>query len=393
MNTVCRSGYHLARWFCPGTDARGRSILCAGYNRMRGEHSAASRWRCCLLMKMLAWQEEEYCSSEEEEEEEEEEELIISETFRSSYELETFIGHGTPGHARPSVSTSSGPLIPAGHPVSYHTRTLCHPSFEAYYNAVATLQNRETQQMQIQRERGFFINSAEYFYTDPLLPPGHRVYNCLSPASNNVFENFGLVTPPPIMSSGIFVTSSQSSSSVSRSPGTPQVWTPESCAFQQVCTPGSGRSLPVLTAVNESLCNSGTGRSLPEPGCSAEWGRSFPEWECSVDSGKNLPESLFSIESGRSLSQSVCSAESGRSLSQSVCSAESGRSLCEPVFSIESGRSLSEPVCSAESGRSLPESVCTPSVLFGDDLYTHSEIEAASGLLNLCCSYPPSGIQ
>ncbi|XP_066446208.1 histone deacetylase complex subunit SAP25 [Eleutherodactylus coqui] len=58
--------------------------------------------------------------------------------------------------------------------------------------------------MQLRMEEGFPANREEYFYSDPLLAPGRRVYNCLSAASHSVFDWFRLQTPPPIMSSCIF---------------------------------------------------------------------------------------------------------------------------------------------------------------------------------------------
>ncbi|XP_075703454.1 histone deacetylase complex subunit SAP25 [Rhinoderma darwinii] len=93
----------------------------------------------------------------------------------------------------------------------FTSRALYHPTFEAYYAAVAIHQNVETPEMQMRREEGFTVNTGEYFYTDPLLSPGHRVYNCLLPASHNVFGCFRLQTPPPIMSSSICSASCQDS--------------------------------------------------------------------------------------------------------------------------------------------------------------------------------------
>ncbi|KAM4037183.1 histone deacetylase complex subunit SAP25 [Anomaloglossus baeobatrachus] len=84
------------------------------------------------------------------------------------------------------------------------SRVLFHPSFEAHYAAVAIQQHLETPEMQLRREEGFTANPGEYFYTDPLLSPGHRVYNCLSPGSHSVFGCFRLQTPPPIMASCVF---------------------------------------------------------------------------------------------------------------------------------------------------------------------------------------------
>ncbi|XP_063786184.1 histone deacetylase complex subunit SAP25 isoform X2 [Pseudophryne corroboree] len=103
-------------------------------------------------------------------------------------------------------SPSALPSIPSEENVP-SARTLYHPTFEAYYAAVAILQTSETPEMQKRRQDGFSVNNGEYFYTDPLLPAGHRVYNCLSPATQNVFGCFRLQTPAPIMSSCIYYSS------------------------------------------------------------------------------------------------------------------------------------------------------------------------------------------
>ncbi|XP_031755454.1 uncharacterized protein LOC116409849 isoform X6 [Xenopus tropicalis] len=46
---------------------------------------------------------------------------------------------------------------------------------------------------------GFTLNCADYFYSDPLMSPGHRTYNCLSPGTQEIFSCFSLNTPAPIM--------------------------------------------------------------------------------------------------------------------------------------------------------------------------------------------------
>ncbi|XP_068128122.1 histone deacetylase complex subunit SAP25 isoform X1 [Hyperolius riggenbachi] len=118
-------------------------------------------------------------------------------------------GADPPQPAHPSAQTyrkHESYVPPAGHPTSFCNRTLIHPSFDAYYAAAAIRQNCQTPQMQSQREHGYSVNNAGFFYTDPLLPPGLRVYNCLSPAAyHSVFGAFRLVTPPPIMSAGTFI--------------------------------------------------------------------------------------------------------------------------------------------------------------------------------------------
>ncbi|XP_056410157.1 uncharacterized protein LOC130340394 [Hyla sarda] len=93
-------------------------------------------------------------------------------------------------------------VVPPLHPLT--SRVLFHPTFEAYYAAVAIHQNLETPEMHQRRDEGFTVNSGEYFYTDPLLSPGERVYNCPTAAHHSLFGCFRLQTPPPIMAPGIF---------------------------------------------------------------------------------------------------------------------------------------------------------------------------------------------
>ncbi|XP_062813675.1 histone deacetylase complex subunit SAP25 [Anolis carolinensis] len=74
------------------------------------------------------------------------------------------------------------------------SRTLSHPSFQALYSA---------------RDRDGsgplpgplpVLDFGGFFYSDPTMPPGHRIYNWLSRPSQEVFLNLRLNTPPPIMS-------------------------------------------------------------------------------------------------------------------------------------------------------------------------------------------------
>ncbi|KAM4749435.1 uncharacterized protein WCC33_006905 [Rhinophrynus dorsalis] len=95
--------------------------------------------------------------------------------------------------------------LPGNYFTSQNTRTLTHPSFEAYYTAVALHQKSATPEMKKKKEEGFNINNGDYFYIDPLLSPGHRVYNCLSPDTQNIFSCFSLNTPPPIMSPCVYM--------------------------------------------------------------------------------------------------------------------------------------------------------------------------------------------
>ncbi|XP_018109346.2 sialidase isoform X1 [Xenopus laevis] len=84
-------------------------------------------------------------------------------------------------------------------PTNHSSRVLHHPSFQAYYSAVALHQGLPTPDMDKRKELGFTFNCADYFYSDPLMSPGHRTYNCLSPGTQKIFSCFSLDTPPPIM--------------------------------------------------------------------------------------------------------------------------------------------------------------------------------------------------
>ncbi|XP_044847680.1 histone deacetylase complex subunit SAP25 [Mauremys mutica] len=99
-----------------------------------------------------------------------------------------------------------------GHSLS--TRTLSHPSFYPYYVALSRStpgthpvpHGDRPQGSGLQGgpaiESGLLlpISSSEFFYTDPLMPPGHRVYNYLARPSQQVCQSLRLSTPDPIMS-------------------------------------------------------------------------------------------------------------------------------------------------------------------------------------------------
>ncbi|XP_069071751.1 histone deacetylase complex subunit SAP25 isoform X2 [Pleurodeles waltl] len=95
--------------------------------------------------------------------------------------------------------------------ISHSNRTFSHPSFQSYYTAVAlwnfgAKENGPCKDPTRPATDGNIkqpvlpIDTSDFFFTDPLLPPGHRVYNCLSSRSQQIFKNFRLETPPPIMS-------------------------------------------------------------------------------------------------------------------------------------------------------------------------------------------------
>nr|XP_023969438.1 histone deacetylase complex subunit SAP25 [Chrysemys picta bellii] len=99
-----------------------------------------------------------------------------------------------------------------GHSLS--TRTLSHPSFYPYYAALSCSAPGTHPVPHGDRPQGsglqggpatgsgllLPISSSEFFYTDPLMPPGHRVYNYLSHPSQQVCQSLRLSTPDPIMS-------------------------------------------------------------------------------------------------------------------------------------------------------------------------------------------------
>ncbi|XP_069775984.1 uncharacterized protein [Narcine bancroftii] len=118
----------------------------------------------------------------------------------------------------------------------FSMRTLAHPSFQSFYTAVASQQRRAAE-----LDRGTFENhgsvascssadpgprsqatalcsqeinmpalhQCDFFYTDPMLPSGYRVYNHLSLPTHQMIRGLQLNTPPPIMSVCVAPTSVQ----------------------------------------------------------------------------------------------------------------------------------------------------------------------------------------
>ncbi|XP_078391881.1 uncharacterized protein LOC144674365 isoform X1 [Cetorhinus maximus] len=111
----------------------------------------------------------------------------------------------------------------------FSNRTLSHPSFHSFYAAVSSQQSQilpakvddsrfENQDsidshskpdLTVKSEASFLrsqdihmpaIHQCEFFYTDPLLPSGYRVYNHLSLPTRQVLQGLRLNTPSPIMS-------------------------------------------------------------------------------------------------------------------------------------------------------------------------------------------------
>ncbi|EMP27705.1 Histone deacetylase complex subunit SAP25 [Chelonia mydas] len=128
------------------------------------------------------------------------------------------------GHVAGSSSPPAGPgpttlpqaraCSPAGQGHSLSTRTLSHPSFYPYYAALSRSAPGTHPVPHGDWPQGsglqggpaigsgllLPISSSEFFYTDPLMPPGHRVYNYLSHPSQQVCQSVRLSTPDPIMS-------------------------------------------------------------------------------------------------------------------------------------------------------------------------------------------------
>ncbi|XP_040202920.1 histone deacetylase complex subunit SAP25 isoform X2 [Rana temporaria] len=333
-----------------------------------------------------------------------------------------------------SVLYQVGNFVGAGYPMSYQPRILYHPTFESYYAAVAALQKTETLQMQIRREQGFPVNNGEYFYTDPLQPPGHRVYNYLSPAAYNMFGLFRLVTPPPIVSPGIFMPNNEGSQT-SANPEDPnpaavanQEGTLKSSdmdfsvdSSQEKFTSSSGEAVhfpknPEGTFVIQGsafkpVCPSRSGRSLLEPASTSDSRSCLIQPVCPSVNGRSLLEPVYSSGSRRGLIQPVYPSVNGRSLLEPVYSSGSRRSLIEPVFPSGNGRSLIEPVfpsgnvrgllkplftlgsrrclpesaCSAEIGRSLPEST-GPAESWGSLQESACSAESGRSLQESACS-------
>ncbi|XP_031755452.1 uncharacterized protein LOC116409849 isoform X4 [Xenopus tropicalis] len=104
------------------------------------------------------------------------------------------------GGQRTNEPVCASALVPPGNcPTNHSSRVLYHPSFQAFCAAVALRQGALTLPMQNRKKEGFTLNCADYFYSDPLMSPGHRTYNCLSPGTQEIFSCFSLNTPAPIM--------------------------------------------------------------------------------------------------------------------------------------------------------------------------------------------------
>ncbi|XP_067325549.1 histone deacetylase complex subunit SAP25 [Anolis sagrei] len=128
---------------------------------------------------------------EEEEEEEEEEEDPEEEEETPDCNGAEFPPWMQPD-AKPTFRT---PHCPTGQVTHWcHSRTLSHPSFQALYTARAHDGPRPLPgPLPV-------LDCGGFFYSDPTMPPGHRIYNWLSRPSQEVFLNLRLNTPPPIMS-------------------------------------------------------------------------------------------------------------------------------------------------------------------------------------------------
>ncbi|GCC38641.1 hypothetical protein chiPu_0017156 [Chiloscyllium punctatum] len=122
--------------------------------------------------------------------------------------------------------THSGVVAP------FSNRTLSHPSFHSFYAAVSSQQSQsvfaelddcrfknkdstdsysrpdhtvksEASILRSQEIHMPAIHQCEFFYTDPMLPSGYRVYNRLSLPTRQVLQGLRLNTPSPIMSASV----------------------------------------------------------------------------------------------------------------------------------------------------------------------------------------------
>ncbi|XP_072904977.1 uncharacterized protein [Hemitrygon akajei] len=120
----------------------------------------------------------------------------------------------------------------------FATRTLSHPSFQSFYTAVSYRQRQrpitETSSSTFKNKdsvdscssadskakyeaTGFHsqaidmpaLHQCEFFYTDPMLPSGYRVYNHLSLPTRQMLQGLQLNSPPPIMSTCVAPTNIQ----------------------------------------------------------------------------------------------------------------------------------------------------------------------------------------
>ncbi|XP_032093309.1 histone deacetylase complex subunit SAP25 isoform X2 [Thamnophis elegans] len=103
----------------------------------------------------------------------------------------------------PSAQTGDPPPAgrdPVGQSVGAGCRTLCHPSFQAFYSAILGC-SRHPPSEGPAGEAGPppFLDCSSFFYMDPSQPPGSRIYNRLSCCSLEVLHRLPLDTPAPIM--------------------------------------------------------------------------------------------------------------------------------------------------------------------------------------------------
>nr|XP_015196195.1 PREDICTED: histone deacetylase complex subunit SAP25 isoform X1 [Lepisosteus oculatus] len=78
------------------------------------------------------------------------------------------------------------------------SRTLPHPSFYSLYVAMGSVHGARNRSGHPNRQPVPAMCPADFYYTDPMLPPGSRICNTMSQLE--VLECCQLNTPPPIMS-------------------------------------------------------------------------------------------------------------------------------------------------------------------------------------------------
>ncbi|XP_076996390.1 histone deacetylase complex subunit SAP25 [Tamandua tetradactyla] len=106
-----------------------------------------------------------------------------------------------------------------GSGASFSSRTLCHPSFWPLFEAASGRGLRplaptgHQKGEHVPRDTGFLVMGCEdVFFSDPLLPRGHRIPLYLTEAPQQVMGSLQLLPPRPVMSPWVLPTPSPSCS-------------------------------------------------------------------------------------------------------------------------------------------------------------------------------------
>ncbi|XP_037669841.1 histone deacetylase complex subunit SAP25 isoform X2 [Choloepus didactylus] len=170
----------------------------------------------------------------------------------------------------PNYETEAGPGLvwgfSCGSGASFSTRTLCHPSFWLLYEAASgralrpLAPTRRHDGEQVPGDAGFPVMGCEdVFFSDPLLPRGHRVPLYLSEAPQQVMGSLRLLPPPPVMSPWVLPTPS---------PGCSTTWLsgPELIALTGLLHMSQGEPRPSSPAAPSPPAGSSTpGFGHPHP--------------------------------------------------------------------------------------------------------------------------------